>query len=29
MPLSLAVALRDRVSTVNSDDEVYKLAVLH
>lgn len=27
-PLSLAVALWDRVSTVNSDDEVYKLAVL-
>jgi len=27
-PLLLAVALWDRVSTVNSDDEVYKLAVL-
>jgi hypothetical protein len=29
MPLSLAVALWDRVFTVNSEDEVYKLAFLH
>jgi hypothetical protein len=28
-PMSLADALGDYVSTVNSDDQVYKLALVH